>query len=212
MDNCRAHVLIKTRRRVSGRSQPTTERQTSRGAEPMAPPWAARGREKPRDVLSVTPGELPSGRSDCADKGQVRPLFTSHAGSPGGGGRPAPRAAKLPAPRPWSLSAAANVGPRLHRMSTGSGAGRGSSAGIPSLRGDSAAASGFAFRPRRADSGAGLGLPHARWGGRSWAPSDRRVGCPLRKGPKRVSLPHPAFQIGPLSRLQDRVRDGEGSQ
>lgn len=84
MDNCRARVLIKTRRRVSGRSQPATERQTSRGAEPMAPPWAARGREKPRDVLSVTPGELPSGRSDCADKGQVRPLFTSHAGSPGG--------------------------------------------------------------------------------------------------------------------------------
>lgn len=212
MDNCRARVLIKTRRRVSGRSQPATERQASRGAEPMVPPWAARGREKPRDVLSVTPGKFLRRRSDCADKGQARPLFTSHAGSPGGGGRPAPRAAKLPAPSLRSLSAAANMGPRLHRMSTGSGAGRRSSTGVAHPRGDSAAASGFTFRPRRADSGAGLGLPHARWGGRSWAPSDRRVGCPLRKGLNRVSLPHPAFQIGPLSRLQDRVRDGEGSQ
>lgn len=99
MDNCRARVLIKTRRRVSGRSQPATERQASRGAEPVAPPWAAQGREKPRDVLSVTPGELPSGRSDCADKGQVRPLFTSHAGSPGGGSPCAPRRqAASPAP------------------------------------------------------------------------------------------------------------------
>lgn len=208
MDNCRARVLIKTRRRVSGRSQPATERQASRGAEPVAPPWAARGREKPRDVLSVTPGELPSDRSDCADKGQVRPLFTSHAGSRGGGS-PCALRRQAASPAPAVTFRSCQHGPCLHRMSTGSGAGRGSSAGIPSLRGDSA---GVAFRPRRADSGAGLGLPHARWGGRSWAPSDRRVGCPLRKGPKRVSLPHPAFQIGPLSRLQDRVRDGEGSQ